>query len=114
MFSEDTGEAVLFLSDGSKIRRIIAPKQSAEQIVKLRRTDVLVPKELLYDTSLLGKVVNRTTPKSSFRTSSPKSNVNSSPILDNNQNETPPTFHMEKLMDDSRTFIGVIRDALRL
>ncbi len=114
MFSEDTGEAVLFLSDGSKIRRIIAPKQSAEQIVKLRRPDVLVPKELLYDTSLLGKVVNRTTPKSSFRTSSPKSNVNSSPILDNNQNETPPTFHMEKLMDDSRTFIGVIRDALRL
>ncbi|MEZ4488767.1 MAG: hypothetical protein R3F51_14365 [Cyanobacteriota/Melainabacteria group bacterium] len=114
MFSEDTGEAVLFLSDGSKIRRIIAPKQSAEQIVKLRRPDVLVPKELLYDTSLLGKVVNRTTPKSSFRTSSPKSNVNSSPILDNNPNETPPTFHMEKLMDDSRTFIGVIRDALRL
>lgn len=114
MFSEDTGEAVLFLSDGSKIRRIIAPKQSAEQIVKLRRPDVLVPKELLYDTSLLGKVVNRTTPKSTFRTSSPKSNVNSSPILDNNPNETPPTFHMEKLMDDSRTFIGVIRDALRL
>lgn len=114
MFSEDTGEAVLFLSDGSKIRRIIAPKQSAEQIVKLRRPDVMVPKELLYDTSLLGKVVNRTTPKSSFRTSSPKSNVNSSPILDNNPNETPPTFHMEKLMDDSRTFIGVIRDALRL
>lgn len=110
MFSEDTGEAVLFLKDGSRIRRIITPKQNAEKIVKLRRPDVLVPKDLFIDLSLLGKVVNN---------KKQPTRIEERPVVAPNKiagtnDETPPTFHMEKLLDESRTFVGAIRDALRL
>lgn len=103
MFSEDTGEAVLFLSGGRRIRRIIAPTQSSERVVKLRRPDVLVPKELFYDFSLLGKVIGQ----------KPKHNKPSVPYKTKTK-DSPPTFHMEKIMDESRTFVGTIRDVLRL
>lgn len=124
MFSEDTGEAVLFLADGRRIRRIIAPQQSAEKIVKLRRPDVLIPKELFYDLSLLGKVVankpdsmqsRKVTRSKSIAQSRPKSSLNPNFLSeDENSKNEPPTFHMEKLMDESRTFVGILRDALRL
>ena len=110
MFSEDTGEAVLFLADGRRIRRIIAPQQSTEKIVKLRRPDVLVPKELFYDLSLLGKVVANKPEKKRTERLTPQTSI----AKESAEKTEPPTFHMEKLMDESRTFIGVVRDALRL
>jgi tetratricopeptide (TPR) repeat protein len=57
MFSEDIGEAVLFLADGKRIRRVIAAPQDSQEVIKMRRPDVLLPKELFFNTSLLGKVV---------------------------------------------------------
>lgn len=106
MFSEDTGEAVLFLADGRRIRRIIAPSQNSERIVKLRRPDVLVPKELFYDASLLGKVVAKKNPQSRSLAQKHKRTKTA--------NKKPPTFHMEKLTGESNSLIGTIRDVLRL
>lgn len=63
MFSEDTGEAVLFTNQGQRIRRVIAQARETQEVLKLRRPDVLVPKELFYNTALLGKVVNSMPPQ---------------------------------------------------
>src|SRR5690606_4050879 len=62
MFSEDTGEAVLFLADGQRIRRVIAEPLDSQEVIKKRRPDVLIPKELFFNTSLLGKVVGNPPP----------------------------------------------------
>lgn len=60
MFSEDTGEASLFLADGQTIRRKIAPTRDTQEVVRQRRPDVLVPEDLMYNLSLLGKLMPRT------------------------------------------------------
>lgn len=57
MFSEETGEAVIFLSDGTRIRRIITAPQDTHELVKARRPDMLIPADLLYKLSTLGKLV---------------------------------------------------------
>lgn len=57
MFSEQTGEAVIFLTDGTRIRRIISPPQDSHELVKARRPDMLIPADLLYKLSTLGKLV---------------------------------------------------------
>ena len=57
MFSEETGEAVMFLTDGTRIRRIISTPQDTHELVKARRPDMLIPADLLYKLSTLGKLV---------------------------------------------------------
>jgi len=57
MFSEETGEAVIFLADGRRIRRIISAPQDTHELVKARRPDMLIPADLLYKLSTLGKLV---------------------------------------------------------
>lgn len=57
MFSEETGEAVIFLTDGTRIRRIISIPQDTHELVKARRPDMLIPADLLYKLSTLGKLV---------------------------------------------------------
>jgi len=57
MFSEETGEAVIFLADGRRIRRIISTPQDTHELVKARRPDMLIPADLLYKLSTLGKLV---------------------------------------------------------
>jgi tetratricopeptide (TPR) repeat protein len=57
MFSEETGEAALFLADGSTVRRIVAQPKDNEELLKLRRPDILNPEEMLYNLSLLGKLI---------------------------------------------------------
>lgn len=59
MFSEDTGEAVLILASGKRIQRIIAQPQDMQEVLKLRRPDVLIPQELMYNLSLLGRLMPR-------------------------------------------------------
>lgn len=58
MFSEDTGEAVIFLADGQRVRRKIALPQSQHELVKNRRPDMLLPADLMYKLSTLGKLVS--------------------------------------------------------
>lgn len=57
MFSEETGEAVLFLEDGKKIRRHIASGRDNSDLVKERRPELLVPKEYVYKLSTQGRMI---------------------------------------------------------
>ncbi|MBK7746308.1 MAG: hypothetical protein IPI39_03555 [Candidatus Obscuribacter sp.] len=60
MFSEETGEAVLFLEDGKKIRRHIASGRDNSDLVKERRPELLVPKEYVYKLSTQGRMIGAT------------------------------------------------------
>lgn len=102
MFSEDTGEAVLFLADGQKIRRIIANPVSSDELLKLRRPDVMVPKELYYDTSLLGKVVPPIPAPPPPAAASP------------NSVSPAPAFKMEDLVGGSNGFFGWLKGLVHL
>jgi hypothetical protein len=58
MFSEETGEGVLFLGQGNTVRRKIAAARDAQEVAQQRRPDTLVPKgEMQYNLSLLGKII---------------------------------------------------------
>ena len=57
MFSEDTGEAVLFLAGGETVRRKIAPEKDPDEVVRVRRPDIAFPQELKYNLSLLAKLL---------------------------------------------------------
>ena len=56
MFSEDSGEAVIILNNGERIRRRITKPRDAQALVKQRRPDVLTA-DLTYKLSTLGKLV---------------------------------------------------------
>ncbi|MDX1986190.1 MAG: hypothetical protein SFV17_05850 [Candidatus Obscuribacter sp.] len=60
MFSEESGEALLILSDGKKIRRLIATPRNSQDLVQERRPELLLPKEFLYKLSTQGKVLSET------------------------------------------------------
>lgn len=57
MFSEESGEATLFMSNGEVIRRTIAIARGHEEVAKLRRPDILIPEELLYNLALMAKIL---------------------------------------------------------
>lgn len=57
MYSEDTGEAVLMLANGERIRRKIANPRNGEELVQERRPELLIPSEYSYKLSTQGKVV---------------------------------------------------------
>jgi hypothetical protein len=58
MFSEETGEGVLFLKGGGSVRRKIAAPRDAQEVARLRRPELLAPQgELQYNLSLLGKII---------------------------------------------------------
>lgn len=98
MFSEDTGEAVLF-TNGQRIRRVIADAQETQEVLKLRRPDVLVPKELFYNTALLGKVVNSPPPPAPpTQLHLPEGPTTEKPSLE------PPGFKIEQMMDNPTGF----------
>jgi tetratricopeptide (TPR) repeat protein len=105
MFSEDTGEAVLFTNHGQRIRRIIAASQETQEVLKLRRPDVLVPKELFYNTALLGKVVASPPPPMPPQpVRLPDANQPSSTPQPNSSLLDPPGFKIEQMMDNPTGF----------
>lgn len=57
MFSEETGDGVLFLSDGETVRRHIAHPEDPDEILVKRRPDIFKPKDLFVRLSLLGKLL---------------------------------------------------------
>jgi len=61
MFSEETGEATLFQSDGTAIRRNIARARNAHEVALERRPDILKPEDLMYNLSLLAKLLPKQT-----------------------------------------------------
>lgn len=58
MFSEETGEALLILADGQKIRRVIASPRRNSDLIKEKRPELLLPKDYLYKLSAQGKVLD--------------------------------------------------------
>jgi tetratricopeptide (TPR) repeat protein len=60
MFSEETGDATLFLSNGQIINRHVLPPRDPDEVAKARRPDMSDPKGLQYNLSLLGKLLPRT------------------------------------------------------
>lgn len=58
LFSEETGEALLILADGQKIRRVIATPRRNSDLIKEKRPELLLPKEYLYKLSAQGKVLD--------------------------------------------------------
>lgn len=59
MFSEETGDATLFLTNGQVINRHVLPPRDPEEVTKARRPDMNDPKGLQYNLSLLGKLLPR-------------------------------------------------------
>lgn len=57
MFSEETGEGVLFLPSGSVRRKIAQPKDH-DEVARLRRPDIVDSQgDVTYQLSLLGKII---------------------------------------------------------
>jgi len=118
MFSEDTGEAVLFLASGQRIRRMITAPQDSQEVIKMRRPDVLIPKELFFNTSLLGKVVKDppAPPPVSPNPIPPPRGMNqemddemeqllkSRPSSTSPTSTPPPNFKIEQIMDNPTGF----------
>ena len=96
MFSEQTGEAVLFLPDGQTIRRKIAPSQDAEAVARLRRPDIFVPQDLQYNLSLLAKLLPRQDNKSA-----------AGPPPQNNN------FTVNDLLNQSQGFLGWLKQLMK-
>ncbi len=101
MFSEDTGEASLFLASGEVIRRIVAQPRDAKELVAVRRPDMLVSNDVLYNLSLLGKLM----PKSAAAQQPPEQAVSMSsseaPLA---KSLSEPDFKADNLMGDSQNF----------
>lgn len=109
MFSEDTGEAVLFLADGQKIRRVITAPIDSQEIMKSRRPDVLAPKQLFYDTSLLGTMMGSPPPQELVRPPDPTSSL--APVT---APPTPPGFKIEQMMDNPTGFMNWFKGLINL
>jgi tetratricopeptide (TPR) repeat protein len=113
-FSEDSGEAILILADGKRIVRTVDSPKDREAIVQMRRPDILVPDDLLYNLSLLGKVVadKITSPleapgslgdkqSESMNSFSSQATRQASDSL--MQDKTPPSFKLESGRGDNLT-----------
>lgn len=57
MYSEETGEGILFMPGGGSERRKLSSPQDHDQVLQNRRPDILEPKDLQYSLSLLGKLL---------------------------------------------------------
>lgn len=103
MFSEESGEATLFLSDGQTVRRTIYLPRDAQEVVKQRRPDILTPDDLLYNLSLLAKLMPKVTEQEQ-----PANSVKTE------QQTTQPAFAVDDLMGKSQRFWGRMKSALKL
>ena len=99
MFSEETGEGVLFLGNGNTIRRKIAEPQDHEQVAMLRRPDILKPQgELQYNLSLLGKIIKPT----------------SKPDLPTNTQTAPSGLSVNEVLGKPDGFFGWLKNVFKL
>lgn len=113
-FSEDSGEAILILADGKRIVRTVDSPKDREAIVQMRRPDILVPDDLLYNLSLLGKVVadKVTSPLDAPGSDSDKQSESMNSYASQAtrqasdslmQDKTPPSFKLESGRSDNLT-----------
>ncbi|MBX9686119.1 MAG: hypothetical protein K2X27_05425 [Candidatus Obscuribacterales bacterium] len=105
MFSEETGEGILFMPDGSSERRILQAPQSAEKVMRERRPDIIGPKDLQYSLNLLGKLLPPQNQQNNYQ--------------GNNQNVLPvssPTLDqlMSQMNQSSKGFFGWMKKSLKM
>ncbi|MBY0547965.1 MAG: hypothetical protein K2W95_11780 [Candidatus Obscuribacterales bacterium] len=89
MFSEETGEGILFMPGGGSERRKLTSPQDHEQVLQTRRPDILEPKDLQYSLSLLGKLLP---PQQEQRRSGRELPIESGPTLDQIMDQTGKGF----------------------
>lgn len=104
MFSEETGEATLFLADGQTVHRAIYLPRDAQEVVKQRRPDILNSDDLLYNLSLLAKLMpkpNEQQPQPPM----PQQSIGSPAI----QQPSQSNFEAKDLMGKSQNFWGWLK-----
>ncbi len=101
MFSEESGEATLFMGNGEVIRRTIAIARGHEEVAKLRRPDILIPEELIYNLALMAKIL-------------PKQDEPKESEISVEQKETAPTLKMPEILGKPHSFTDWLRDVLNL
>lgn len=101
MFSEESGEATLFKPDGEVIRRIVASAKGHEEIAKLRRPDILIPEELLYNLALMAKLL-------------PKQETPPATQITGDEKESAPKLNAPTLLSRPHTFSDWLRDVLSI
>lgn len=101
MFSEESGEATLFKPDGEVIRRIVASAKGHEEIAKLRRPDILIPEELLYNLALMAKIL-------------PKADSQQTTQITGEEKESAPKLKAPTLLSSPHTFSDWLKDVLSI
>ena len=109
MFSEDTGEATLFLPSGDTIRRTIAAPRDTKEVVRERRPDMLVPEQIVYNLSLLGKLM------SAKPSEQPVTSVQLPPQTSADPSALKsPNFDLQDIMGNSQGFWGWLKRVFKL
>lgn len=99
MFSEETGEATLFAGGKVVRRQISVPRDSAE-VVAERRPDILIPENLMYNISLLARLM-------------PKQGEVPPSQPDNSTDETKqPAFAAPNMLGQSQAFFAWLKELL--
>ncbi len=101
MFSEESGEATLFMGNGEVIRRTIAVARGHEEVAKLRRPDILIPEELIYNLALMAKIL----PK---QDEAKESEISAEP------KEAAPTLKRPEILGKPHSFTDWLKDVLNL
>lgn len=101
MFSEETGEATLFMGNGEVIRRTIAMARGHEEVAKLRRPDILIPEELIYNLALMAKIL-------------PKQDEPKESEISAETKEAAPTLKKPEILGKPHSFTDWLKDVLNL
>jgi hypothetical protein len=109
MFSEDSGEATLFLSDGKTVRRQIYVAKDSAEVIKERRPDILAPDDLMYNVSLLAKLMPRPTESTKQQNTLAPQMVPAAGMT-----QPPGTFGADNFLGKSQSFWGWIKGLLPL
>ena len=116
MFAEDTGEASLFLADGRVIRRIVQAPRDQVEIVRQRRPDMLIPDDLLYKLSLLGKLIphpENTATQSGTTNQNNISNIPATTAGTVGATSAQNDFKVDNVMGESQNFWGWLKNAFK-
>jgi hypothetical protein len=101
MFSEETGEATLFMGNGEVIRRTIAVARGHEEVAKLRRPDILIPEELIYNLALMAKIL-------------PKQDEPKESEISAETKESAPTLKKPEILGKPHSFTDWLKDVLNI
>jgi len=109
MYSEETGEATLFLPDGRRIRRTIATAQDHHEVVAERRPELLKPQDGLVNLALLGKLLPNSTPPPKPKPIPLTQSVLTQAAAQASATPQPSTFNADNLMGRSDGIWGWIK-----